>query len=421
MLDKIRNVFNRSPSGDSKNAVSLTDTFSYLQSLGLDVSGLRDNNSVTETTYFICLRHLSETMAKMPWEKRKISKQKGKEKDFDGKISKVLNLRPNPYQSASTFWATVEINKLHYGNAYVYMEYDRAGKIKYLWQLPSQEVQVWIDNEGVIGRENALWYIWTDSRTGKQYSFSPKELIHIKTLMSFDGLTGLATKDILKTQLETSKSSTDFLNKLYKNNMFGSKIAVHYDGQLEKKNEVAIAESLERFSTSTNTGKFIPMPAGMKAQVLDMKLADAQFFENNKFTVLQVAAAFGIKPNVINDYDKSSYSNSETQQIDFFVNTLQPLFNAYEQELSYKLLSHFEMEKGVRLEINEKVLFKMDSQTQAEVYTKYLSNFGMTPNEFREAVGLPYIEGGDILIGNGNAISIKDVGKQYQTVKGGEE
>jgi HK97 family phage portal protein len=203
--------------------------------------------------------------------------------------------------------------------------------------------------------------------------------------------------------------------------MFGSKIAVHYDGQLEKKNEVAIAESLERFSTSTNTGKFIPMPAGMKAQVLDMKLADAQFFENNKFTVLQVAAAFGIKPNVINDYDKSSYSNSETQQIDFFVNTLQPLFNAYEQELSYKLLSHFEMEKGVRLEINEKVLFKMDSQTQAEVYTKYLSNFGMTPNEFREAVGLPYIEGGDILIGNGNAISIKDVGKQYQTVKGGEE
>jgi HK97 family phage portal protein len=412
LFKRLRNLFNKSPT-DIKNSTSI-DMLSYLQNLGFDVSGLLDPTSVTETTYFICLRHLSETMAKMPWERKKITSKKGKEKDFDGRTAKLLNLRPNPYQSASTFWATVELNKLHYGNSYVYMEMDKVGKIKHMWMLPSLEVQIWIDSRGLIGRKGALWYVWTDSRTGKQYSFLTEEIIHFKTLMSFDGLLGLSTKDILKTQIETSSSATNFLNKLHKNGMFGSKVVVHYEGELKTSNEKALAERLEKFSTSTATGKFIPMPMGMKAQILDMKLADAQFFENNRFSVLQIAAAFGIKPNIINDYTKSSYSNSETQQIDFFVNTLQPLFSAYEQELTYKMLRDDEVEAGVRLEINNKVLFKMDSKTQAEVYSTYLSNFGMTPNEFREEVGLPYIEGGDILIGNGASIGIEDVGKQYE-------
>jgi len=42
----------------------------------------------------------------------------------------------------------------------------------------------------------------------------------------------------------------------------------------------------------------------------------------------------------------------------------------------------------------------------------------MTPNEVREALNLPYVEGGDKLVGNGNAISIDKAGEQY--MKGGE-
>ena len=227
-------------------------------------------------------------------------------------------------------------------------------------------------------------------------------------------------REILKAQINTGKSSVGFLNRLYKNNMFGSKVIVHYTGELNQEAETALAGKLEQYSKSTGSGKFIPLPYGVQAQLLDMKLADAQFFENNKVSALQLAAALGIKPNVINDYTKSSYSNSESQQVDFYVNTLQPLFKSYEQELTYKLLTDKELKQGIRLEINEKILFKMDNSTQAEVYSKYLNNFGMTPNEVREELNLPYIEGGDKLIGNGNVISLDKAGIQYER-KGGEE
>lgn len=402
---------------ENGNTVDLGGLRDFFRDYGLNVEDPESSSEFSEIIYFICMKHLSGTISKMPWGKMVITEKKGREKVFDKEFDLLLNIRPNPYLTASTFWSSVELNRLHFGNAYVYIETFK-GKPKHLWLLPSQEVQIWVDNAGIFKERDAIWYVWMDSKSGKSYRFFQDEVMHFKTDISLDGITGIAIKEILKTQINSGKSSASFLNRLYKNNMFGSKVIVYYTGEVSNANQKKIAESLEQFSTRTDSGKFIPMPAGTQAQLLDMKLADAQFFENNKVSALQLAAAFGIKPNVINDYTKSSYSNSETQQIDFYVNTLQPLFKAYEQELTYKLLTEEELKGGYRLEINEKILFKMDSKTQAEVYGKYLSNFGMTPNEVREELNLPYVEGGDELIGNGNAINLENVGTQY--MKGGE-
>lgn len=382
----------------------------------LDVEVEKD---ISETIYFICLKHLSESLGKMQWEKREITESKGREKKFDNKIDILLNLRPNPYMSAITFWQTVELNRNHYGNAYVYIERNNKGELKYLWQLPSNEVEIWIDNKGCFGEKDGIWYVWTDGRTSKRYSFFKDEILHFKTHMSFDGLSGMAIRDILRTQLNTQKTSLNFLKRIYSSSTLGTKVIIHYTGELNDTKAQELAKRVNNYSKSKESGAFIPLPIGFQAQLLDMKLADTQFFENNKNTSLQIAAAFGIKPNIINDYTKSSYSNSESQQLDFYVNTLQPLFAAYEQEISYKLLAPGELERGLRLAINENTLFKMDNQTKANVYSTFLQNFIMTPNEVREALNLPYVPGGDKLVGNGNAITLDMAGEQYK--KGGEK
>lgn len=419
IVNKIKNIFNKEREG-----MTLEEFSEWHNKKMFDV--LEENPELTsdlaEIIYFICLKHLSETLGKMPWDKVIVSEKKGKEKLFDGTTDRILNIRPNPYMNALTFWQTVEMNRLHYGNAYIYTEMDsRTGKLKNLWQLPSQNVEIWVDNAGYFKEKNAVWYVWTDSQTGKRWRFEQSEIIHLKTHVSFDGMSGLPVRDILRNQMNMQKNSAGFLKKLYKQNMFGSKIIIHYTGDLEDKSAKKLVTRLEKFSTETGTGKFIPLPFGVQAQPIDMKLSDAQFFENNKLTALQLAAAFGIKPNIINDYTKSSYSNSQTQQVDFYVNTLQPLFAGYEQEMTYKLLTDEELEKGIRYKINEKILFKMDNKTLAEVSTKLVGNFIMTPNEAREEIGLPYVEGGDKLVGNGNFIDLEKVGTQYLKNGGGEQ
>lgn len=384
----------------------------FFSSLGIDVSNVGSSSELKEIVYFTCVKHLSETMSKMPWEKQQKTEKKGKEKIFDSNIDRLLNLRPNPLYSASTFWTCTELNKLHHGNSYAYIEM-KNGTPKWLWILPVEEVQIWRDDKGIWGDENSIWYVWTDSRTGKKYKFFQSEILHFKTGITLNGIVGLSVREMLKSQIESKMYADGFLKKLYANNMFGGKVILNYTGELDLNARRLIASQIETFSKESATGKFIPLPMGIEAKMLDMKLSDAEFFENSKLSALQLAAAFGVKPNVINDYTKSSYSNSETQQIDFYVNTLQPSFNAYEQEITYKLLPLFEIEKGNRLVINSKILFKMDSKTQADVYRTYLNNFGMTPNEVREEIDLPYKEGADELIGNGNYIKINQIGANY--------
>ena len=419
---KIRSFFNKIK---NRKTIGLADLQNAIYSRGIDTSDVDTSSDYAETVYFICLKHLSETLSKMSWEKRQFTEDKGREKVFDNNLDLLLNIRPNPYVTASQFWATVELNKLHFGNAYVWIETDKTGFVKNLWQLPSETMEVWLDDAGLFGCVDAIWYVWTDKRTSKRYRFEADEILHFKSQFSFDGLVGVPVREILKTQINTNKYAEAFLNKFYKSGMFGSKLLVNYTGQVDRTNAEKIAEEVAYLGSKSANGKIIPLPLGFQAVVLDMKLADAQFFENNKVSALQLAGAFGIKPNVINDYSKSSYSNSESQQLDFFVNTLQPLFKTYEQEMTSKLLRTDERKSGMRLVINEKILFKMDSKTQSEVLTTYLNNFAMTVNEVREELDLPYIaenQGGNKLIGNGNAITLEKAGSQYnENTKGGGE
>lgn len=262
IVDKIKNIIKIDR---KKDGYSLKEIGEFLGLTGIDVENIEQSSDLSETIYFICLKHLSETMAKMPWEKRVLTEKKGKERVLDSKIDNLLNIRPNPYMTATTFWGTVELNKLHYGNSYIYIEADKNGFPRYLWLLPSDQMEIWIDNRGILGSLNAVWYVWTDQRNGKKYTFEMDEIIHLKTHISFDGLSGAPIKDILKTQISSGKNSIGFLNKLYKNNMFGSKVLVQYTGELNKAAEEKLAKKIESFAKAQGSGKFIPMPFGMQA------------------------------------------------------------------------------------------------------------------------------------------------------------
>ena len=130
---------------------------------------------------------------------------------------------------------------------------------------------------------------------------------------------------------------------------------------------------------------------------------------------MQIAAAFGIKPNQINDYEKSSYSNSEMQQLSFYVDTTLFVLKQYEEEVNYKLLSPKQKEEGRYYKLNEKALLRTDSKTQMDILATAIKNGIETINEARKKLDLAYKEGGDELIVNGTYLPITEVGAAYNT------
>ena len=63
---------------------------------------------------------LSETLAKMPIKYYRKT-DKGTEEAGKTEESRLLTKRPNQFMTPTVFWNTVEMNRNHYGNAYVYI------------------------------------------------------------------------------------------------------------------------------------------------------------------------------------------------------------------------------------------------------------------------------------------------------------
>ncbi|GAA0817479.1 phage portal protein [Clostridium tertium] len=419
------NVFSRIAKG-IKNAITPAKSVDMQSQELLEWLGISSTPKklVSEVTYFTCLKMLSETLGKMPLKFRQDT-DKGVQRVKSNKVHRLLRTRPNALMTPSIFWATVEQNRNHYGNAYVWIrrkfkreKYGGSYEIQDLWVMPSNDVQVLIDDEGYFGAKGRIWYLYTDKYSTEQYLFNSDDVMHFKTSYSFDGILGVPVREVLKSTLEGGLESQNFMNNLYKSGLT-AKAVLEYTGDLDKAAEEKLVGGFERFANgSENSGKIIPVPLGMKLVPLDIKLTDSQFFELKKFNALQIAGAFGIKPNQLNDYEKSSYSNSEMQQLSFYVDTVLFILKQYEEELNYKLLTKEEIEEGYHFKFNEKVLLRTDSKTQMEILSKGVNNGLIMPNEGRDELGYPSEEGGDVLVMNGNYIPITDVGKQYK--KGGE-
>ena len=111
-----KNIFYKFKSFLNRESISLQDE-NILDFLGITS---RNKRTISETTYFTCLRLLSETMGKMPLKYYQTTGN-GKIRADPDHTTYTLTVRPNNFMTPTTFWSTVEANRQHYGNAYVWI------------------------------------------------------------------------------------------------------------------------------------------------------------------------------------------------------------------------------------------------------------------------------------------------------------
>jgi len=102
--------------------------------------------------------------------------------------------------------------------------------------------------------------------------------------------------------------------------------------------------------------------------------------------------------------------------LSFLVDTLLYIVKQYEEEIGYKLLSDAEEAEGYHAKFNTGVMLRADQKTQIETMSTAVNNFILTPNEARERLDLPGVEGGDKLLGNGASIPVQYAGAQYTNI-----
>lgn len=393
-----------------KNTYDLSEWIRLADFLGIDKKLDRDERS--EATYFACLKILSEAVGKLPLKLLQQTKKNGVIEARHHPLYNIIRNRPNKHMTSTIFKSTIEQLRNHYGNAYVYI--DGYGNDLQLIPLDSNKVEVYYDDGKLLSKIPDIWYIYS---IGKQaYKFSSEEVLHFKTSATFDGIKSLSVREILQTTIQGNQKAQKMQNELYDSG-FTAKAVVQYTGNLKDESVKNFLKNIEHYAKGkVDVGKgLVPIPLGTQLTPLTTKLGDNEFLELKKYSALQIANAFGIKPVQINDYSKSSYASSENQNLAFLVDTLLYILNQYEEELNYKLLSDKEIKQGYYFKFNTGMLLRADLKTQVESLTKGISSFLYTPNEARAYLDLEAKEGGDVLIGNGSTIEINQIGSQYSS------
>ena len=415
IIGRIRNAAGRLAFGSG----APIDEPRLLEFLGIDPGKPK---AISEATYFTCLKVLSETMGKLPLKFYRTDESGGRNRASpQSRKEELIMDRPNPFTAPATFWASIEANCEHYGNAYVWIQraftpqaYGGNYDVKNYYIMQSDQVEILMDDEGIFADRGRLYYRYSDRRSGKSYVFDSEDVMHFKTWLTWDGVSGKSVRDILKTTIAAEGHSQKYLEKLYESGLSASAV-LQYTGDLDKlRREKLQKEYNELLSGAKNAGKVVPLPVGMTLQPIGYKLADAQYLELKKYSALQIAAAFGVKPNQVNDYTKSSYASAESQQLAFLIDTMLYRLTMYEQEINYKILSDQQRKDGYFFKFNEKVLLRADAKTQVDTITAAVQNGVYTPNEGRNFLDLPEQEGGNQLIVNGNYCPLTMVGAAYE-------
>ena len=302
----------------------------------------------------------------------------------------------------------MELFRNHYGNAYAWID-TRNPKSPALWLMESSDVDVWYDNSCVLADVPDIYYRYSTPKG--IMVLKSEEVLHVRSHNTNDGIMGIPVQKQLADTIQSNIKAQKMLKKLYDSGMT-AKAVLNYTGGLNDKNVNLLIKEFQEYASGSNAA-IIPVPTGFSLQPLNMKLADSQFLEVKQYSALQIAAAFGVKPYQIGDYTKSSYASAEAQQLAFLTDTLLYIIKQYEEEIACKLLSDKEIAEGYHVKFNTKAILRTDHKTQVETLSTGIGNFLYTPNEAREQIDLPWVEGGDQLIGNGNAIPIGLVGQQY--------
>lgn len=382
-----------------------------------DEINVKGKNALKVATVFAAIKIMSESVSKLPLKVYR-EDENGIQRAFNHYLNRLLKLRPNPHMSTSSFFAALETQLNLHGNSYASIEYDRKGKVVGLWPIDSSKITIYIDNVGLLSSSTKIWYV--ASVDGQQIKIQPHDILHFKNGITLDGIVGIPPLEYLKNTIENAGQSEKFINNFYKQGLQVKGI-VQYVGDLNEKAKKEFREKFEDMSSGLkNSHRIALMPVGYQFVPMSLNMHDAQFLENNELTIRQIANAIGVKMHQLNDLSRSTHTNIEQQNRDFYDSSLMARLTMYEQELTYKLFLDSEIELGIYTKFNIDAILRGDLKTRYEAYRIGIQAGFLKANEARAKEDLPPEEGGDQLLVNGSMTPITMAGAAYRNrLKGG--
>ena len=266
------------------------------------------------------------------------------------------------------------------GNAYWRIYRDAQGRIQNLEVLNPLDVQPVTTAAGRV--------------TGYQYRNPEKplpanEVKHLQFLRVPGNAKGLGPIQAAQKELRGAIDLRDFANNWFHDSGVPSGIL-----KTEQSLTAETAEQARQQWDSVTAGRTRVLGNGLGYQSIYLSPRDAQFLDNQNFTVRQVSRLFGIPAGLmLTNVEGSSqtYSNISQQWVEFSKFTL----SRYTREIEVAFSDL--LPRGTKARFNFEAFLRPDVVTRYQMHQQAITSGWMTPNEVRAIENLPPITGGNEL------------------------
>lgn len=290
---------------------------------------------------------------------------------------------PNPYMSGQVLFEKITTQFELNNNAFIYIHRDENGYPMELYPIIAHGMEAIYDKDGYL-------YIRFNMKNGKVVTYPYEDLIHIRKDFNENDIFGDSPTKALTSLMEIVNTTDQGIVKAVKN---GGIIR-----WLLKFNQTLRPEDMEE-QTRKFTDTFLSIENSGGAAATDAKF-DAKQVEPKDYvpnstqtekTVQRIYSFFNTNEKII----QSKYS--EDEWISYFEAEIEPLAIQLSNEFTRKIFTRRERGFG------NKIVFEASNLQYASMSTKLnlvqmVDRGSLTPNEWREALNLPPIEGGDVPI-----------------------
>lgn len=377
-----------------------------------DFAALSRDKAMKLSAVSRCVELRSNAMAMLPVY---LMNESTKARPRDHPLGPLLWGAPNEVMSRFDYERLMQCNLDLCGNAYAWIDRDRrTGRPAELIPLRPDSVTPYIDGAG------ALWYIYTNPRTGEMTRLAPEDVLHYKAY-STDGITGISILARASQAISTGLAAQRYQADLYANggrpsgvlktdtDLGGTVEVVNSAGEKEiisKKEEVRRA--WEKVHSGPGKGfRVAVLDHGLSYTPTAMNNADAQFVESEEYRVADVARFFGVPLYLLNA-GKQAYSSNEQNSIDFVKHTMLPLVVEREQEDSRKLLLPADQAAGLRIKRELKQLLRGDTAAQIAWYKGMWEIGSYSVDDIRALEDLESVPGGSARQASLNYVPLED-------------
>lgn len=314
---------------------------------------------------------------------------------------RILLAEPNPMMTGAAFRQRMAWQYMLKNNAFAYIVRDANGFAIGIYLLEWTSVEALLDDQRRL-------YLRFNLKTGKQAVISYEDVIHIARDVGDNELFGSPNQKALETLMEVAGASDRSIIQAVKNGGAIKWLLKYTRGMRPEELKTRAKEFAKSFLDTENSedGSIGVAATGADAEAKQVEPHDyvpnAMIMGNiNK----RLMAYFGTNEKIIN----SSYTEDEWNA--YFENVIEPFAQAMAEEFTRKIFSRQERARGNRIAMDSTSLQYASMSSKLNL-VQMVDRGALTPNEWRQILNLPPIEGGEKPIRRLDTQPVKEGGKE---------